>query len=230
MCRSLRAGLPPQRLPLPGFLTLSAVSSRHTLVAVFQATSTPRLHGPSELLPPRSAVVPFGTRCSPVIGRSETEPDKPARLDASTHPLGRAEQTCATHHRRPWLQSFAPTGRPTLHATGERHAEPLLSWPFPLRGIPTRPLGVSPPLVHLATCHLRRGARRRCFRVSIRSGLGAAPEGAASASMRFVTSYASCRSGLRRVTPGRLGSKHTANPASKAPRGAVSPVSMRFRC
>jgi hypothetical protein len=72
MGRSLRAGLPPQRLPLPGFLTLSAVLSRHTLVAVFQATSTHRLHGSPELFPPRSALVPLGTSCSPAIECSMT--------------------------------------------------------------------------------------------------------------------------------------------------------------
>jgi hypothetical protein len=55
MHRSLCAGLPPQRHPLSGFLTLSAVCSRCTLVAVFQATSTRRLPGPSELFPPQSA-------------------------------------------------------------------------------------------------------------------------------------------------------------------------------
>lgn len=57
MHRSLRAGLPPQRHPLSGFLTLSAVCSRCTLAAVFQATSTRRLLGPSELFPPQSAAM-----------------------------------------------------------------------------------------------------------------------------------------------------------------------------
>jgi len=36
MHRSLRAGLPPQRLPLAGFRTLSAVSSRYTLWLYFK--------------------------------------------------------------------------------------------------------------------------------------------------------------------------------------------------
>jgi hypothetical protein len=72
MHRSLRAGLPPQRHPLSGFLTLPAVSSRCTLVAVFQATSTHRLDGSSELFPPQSAVMPLGIRCSLAIRHSRT--------------------------------------------------------------------------------------------------------------------------------------------------------------
>lgn len=61
--------------PAPSALTvshrLSGFIPMHP-VAVFQATSAPRLHGPSELFPSRSAVVPLGTRCSLAIGHSQT--------------------------------------------------------------------------------------------------------------------------------------------------------------
>lgn len=66
MHRSGQTGLPRQSHPLPEFLTLSAVFSRCTLVALFHATSTRRLQ-PSELLPPRPAVVPLDTLCSHAV-------------------------------------------------------------------------------------------------------------------------------------------------------------------
>jgi hypothetical protein len=127
MHRSLRAGLPPQRHPLSGFLTLPAVSSRCTLVAVFQATSTHRLDGSSELLPPQSAVMPLGIRCSLAIRHSRTQIERvDCVCDVRTLPPEN-RMACARHRRRPWLQSFPPTGRPTLCTTGERRTEPLLS-------------------------------------------------------------------------------------------------------
>jgi hypothetical protein len=48
---------------------------------------------------------------------------------------------------------------------------------FPLRGVPTRPLGRSPPLIRLGTMQAAPASRRpqqraRRYRVSIRSGLG----------------------------------------------------------
>lgn len=52
-------------------------------VTVFQVTSAPRLHGPSELFPSRSAVVPLGTRCSLAIGRSKTHRTSRRRLRSS---------------------------------------------------------------------------------------------------------------------------------------------------
>jgi len=64
--RSLRAGLPRQRLPLPGFLTLSAVSSRSCLVAVFHATAVHRLQT-SRAFSIRPAVAPLDTLCSRAV-------------------------------------------------------------------------------------------------------------------------------------------------------------------
>jgi hypothetical protein len=127
MGRSLHAGLPPQRLPLSGFLTLSAVLSRHTLVAVFQATSTHRLRAVSRAFP-AAASIGASRRlllsCHRVLPDT---PDKPTHPRVSRHPSGKPDRPSATHRRRPWLQSFAPTGRPTLRATGKRHTKPLLS-------------------------------------------------------------------------------------------------------
>lgn len=66
--------------PLSGFIPMHPV-------AVFQATSAPRLHGPSELFPSRSAVVPLGTRCSLAIGRSTTHRTSRRRLQRLRIPL-----------------------------------------------------------------------------------------------------------------------------------------------
>jgi hypothetical protein len=159
--------------------------------------------------------------------------DAPANRRArgtSTHPSGKPD--------RQWRRTNGDPGSRALLRPGVRHSTRRVNVTssrcspglFPLRGVPTRPLGLTPPLVHLSACHLRRGARRRCFRVSIRSSLGAAPEGVASASMRFVTSYEPCRCGLRRVTPDRLGNQRAASPASRTRNTPISPVSLRFRC
>ena len=59
-------GLPRRYRPLSEFLTLSAVSSRLGLVALFRATSTPRILA-FRALPAQPAVTPFGVRCSPVV-------------------------------------------------------------------------------------------------------------------------------------------------------------------
>jgi hypothetical protein len=68
------AGLPHRHLPLSGFLTLTAVSSRPGLVALFHATSAPRV-SVFRALPVRSAVAPLGVLCSlavpPSWGRGE---------------------------------------------------------------------------------------------------------------------------------------------------------------
>jgi hypothetical protein len=66
--RSLRAGLPPRHLPLSGFLTLPAVSSRRSLVALFHATSVHRLSA-SRAFSARSAGPPLGVPCSLAIQR-----------------------------------------------------------------------------------------------------------------------------------------------------------------
>jgi hypothetical protein len=196
---------------------------------LFQATSAHRLHGSPELLPSRSASVPLGTSCSPAIECSMT-------CRASRHIRGRRDIHSASRadHQR---HTAGDPGSRALLRPGVRHSVRRVNVTrsrcspdlFPLRGVPTPPLGVSPPLVHLAACHLRKGARRRCFRVSIRSGLAATPEGAASASIRFATSYASCRNGLRRVTPGRLESD-TLQILQAGSGMHQSPVSIRFRC
>lgn len=55
---------------------------------------------------------------SPAIRHSRTSRTSRLRLRASSHASGKPDSRCSTHRRRPWLQSFAPTGRPTLHATG----------------------------------------------------------------------------------------------------------------
>lgn len=72
--------------PAPSALTvshrLSGLIPMHP-VAVFQATSAPRLDGPSELFPSRSAVVPLGTHCSLAIGRSQTHRTSRRRLRTS---------------------------------------------------------------------------------------------------------------------------------------------------
>lgn len=65
--------------------------------------------------------------CSPAIRHSRTSRTSRLRLQASSHVFGKPDTQDSTHRRRPWLQSFAPTGRPTLQATGKRHMEPLLS-------------------------------------------------------------------------------------------------------
>jgi len=56
--------------------------------------------------------------CSPAIGHSRTSRTSRLRLRVSSHASGKPDSQYSTHRRRPWLQSFAPTGRPTLHTTG----------------------------------------------------------------------------------------------------------------
>jgi hypothetical protein len=68
------AGLPHRHLPLSGFLTLSAVSSRPGLVALFHATSAPRV-SVFRAFPVRPAVAPFGVLCSPAVPASWGRPE-----------------------------------------------------------------------------------------------------------------------------------------------------------
>lgn len=138
--------MPHQRHPLSGFLTLSGVFSRCTLVAVFQATSTPRLHGPSELLPPQSAVMSFDIRCSPAIGHS---------MDA--HRTSRLRLRHARHSsRRTGWHALTTAGGPGSRALlrpGIRHSGRRVNVEqsrcslglLPLRGAPTRSLGRTLP-------------------------------------------------------------------------------------
>jgi hypothetical protein len=152
MHRSLRAGLPPQRLPLSGFLTLSAVSSRCTLVAVFQATSTHRLDGSSELLPPQSAVMSLDIlllSCHQALqDASSTSRPAPAAHEHSS--------------RRTDWGVFGTAGGPGSRALlrpGVRHSvrrvnvEQSRCSPdlLPLRGVPARSLGRTLP-----SCTCRR--------------------------------------------------------------------------
>jgi len=60
------AALPRLRHPPSGFLTLSAVFSHPNLVALFQATSTPRILV-SRAFPSSPAVISLDIRCSPVV-------------------------------------------------------------------------------------------------------------------------------------------------------------------
>jgi len=64
--RSLHVGLPHRRLPLSGFLTLSAASSRICLVAVFHATVVRRLRT-FRAFSARPAVAPLGALCSRAV-------------------------------------------------------------------------------------------------------------------------------------------------------------------
>lgn len=67
--RSYCVGLPLQHLPLSGFLTLSAVSSRPGRVALFHTTSAHRILV-FRAFPSQSAVVPLDTRSSLVVRAS----------------------------------------------------------------------------------------------------------------------------------------------------------------
>jgi hypothetical protein len=115
------AGLPLRRLPLSGFLTLSAVSSRPGLVALFRATSALRVSA-FRAFPARPAVTPSGVLCSPAVGSL-------ARPSTSEPCSDRASV-------------------PDRTRLGERpgRCSPDLC---PLRGPPARPLGSRPPLVCL---------------------------------------------------------------------------------
>jgi hypothetical protein len=70
----------------------------------FKPTSTQRLHGPSELFPPRAAAVSLDTRCSPAIGRSRTRAGRADRiygarsihLACQTDPLDTPPETLAS--------------------------------------------------------------------------------------------------------------------------------------
>lgn len=198
---------------------------------MFQATSARRLHGSSELFPSRSAAVPLGTPLLSCHQALQNEPDKPATF-AGHRAMHSASQTHGIRHTaggpgsRALLRPGVRHSRRRVNVTWSRCSLDL----FPLRGIPTRPLGLTPPLVHLRARHLRRGARGRCYRVSIRSNLGAAPEGAASASMRFITSYIPGRSRLRKATPGRLRIRRMCKPCKQGHTSSRSTVSVCFRC
>lgn len=83
--RSLRVGLPHQRRPPAGFLTLSVVLSRRNLAALFRAASTRRLRWSRELFPSVAADAPFDARCSFAAGPCRT--------------TQQAESRCRVHRR-----------------------------------------------------------------------------------------------------------------------------------
>jgi hypothetical protein len=60
------AALPRLRLPPSGFFTLSAVFSHPNLVALFHATSTPRILV-FRAFPSSPAAISFDIRCSPAV-------------------------------------------------------------------------------------------------------------------------------------------------------------------
>lgn len=152
MHRSLRAGLPPQRHPLSGFLTLSAVCSRCTLAAVFQAASTRRLLGPSELFPPQSAAKSLDVAllsCHQVLH----DADRANRL--------RLRRMKRSIWRTGWhvLRIAGDPGSRALLRPGIRHSARRVNVEqsrcspglLPLRGLPARPLGRTLP-----SCTYRR--------------------------------------------------------------------------
>jgi hypothetical protein len=154
----VRTSLPSWYLPPSGFLTLSTVCSHRHLVTLFQATSVHRLNRPSELFPLVQAGCLSASRSSPAVTRGRPRTSTANRRSALLLSGPTSEYYSA--------RAFATPDECCSHSRG-----PVLSWPFhPLRGLPSRPLGRSPPLLRFAT--QRRTVARGHSRVSIRSSLG----------------------------------------------------------
>jgi hypothetical protein len=188
---------------------------------VFQVASTRRLLGPSELFPPRPVVVPLDTRGSPAIGCSKDASRRADRVYGVRGVCPDEPDVDARH--TPGDPGFRALLRP-----GVRHFERRVSATrsrcslglCPLRGLPTRPLGLTPPLVHLPACRLRRGAANGASGCQSGRAWAWHPEGATSASVRFATSYEQIDDECDTQNALRTG----------AFRASFSVVAARFRC
>lgn len=204
MHRSLRAGLPPQRLPLTGFLTLSAVSSRCTLWLCFKP------HPPLGFMGLQSFSRRGQPWClsAPIALMPSGAPQRVGQADCVcgrrpvSHPANRTtDRRCRW---RPWFQSFAPTGRPTLRSTSQRRTEPLLSWPLSSSRHANSTVGFDPsPRVLVCMCPPKRHLP------TVLQGVNPAePERnsrRSHAGLHEVRHLVRAgRNGLRRVTPDRL--------------------------
>jgi len=223
--------LPPQRHPLPGFLTLSAACSRCTLVALFHATSTHRLCGPSELFPPQSAAMSLDIdllSCHQVPHHAHRT--SRLRVRRPMHSTWQARWRVLGAARDPGSRALLRPG--VRHSARRINVEQSRCSPglLPLRGLPTRPLGANPPLVYLSVRDLRRSAHGRYYRVSIRSSLGVAPERATSASMRFFTSYDRARMSSEESFQIDRNSTPRQTPQAARHQGVCFAVTVRFRC
>jgi hypothetical protein len=162
--------------PSPLLSLTSGRSSAHRANTVLSARVTPPVIS-------ASAQSPFhrsGAKSGRAAATADEGSTQSSQLGASGSAKGRTKRSPAGVSLR--LQSVAPTESPySKHISLERRPSRCSHDLFPLRGVPTQPLGSRPPLM----CLLRLVPRRlatlwaevlRHFRVSIRLSLEAAPK------------------------------------------------------
>jgi hypothetical protein len=104
--RSLHAGLPHRRLPLSGFLTLSAASSRSCLVTVFHATVVLRLQA-FRAFSARPAVAPLDALCSRAV-RADASPFRGRRDTRGFRALLRSDSRTLIRMTRTRMSRCSP--------------------------------------------------------------------------------------------------------------------------
>jgi hypothetical protein len=140
------AGLPPRRLPPSGFLTLSAVFSCLGRVALFRATSAPRV-SVFRAFPAPPAVAPLGALCSLAVSAGSrapranprasfapaTSPSPPSRSPSSPSPAPSASPSPPSRHQpsRCLHRSGGPSGRAASTAARSMQGVPERLVRFP---------------------------------------------------------------------------------------------------